>query len=352
MQSRFDHVVSAGRVLFGPGRRAELGAEIDRLGAKTPLVVSTPEQGSGARQIYNGPKPTFFAGARLHTPVEVTQSALAILEQAAADCIVSIGGGSAIGLGKALALRSDLPQICIPTTYAGSEMTPILGQTENGVKTTLRSPAVLPETVIYDVELTLSLPISLSGTSGMNAIAHAAEALYAADGNPVISLMAEEGIRALAASLPIVARDPGDLAARTEALYGAWLCGTCLGSAGMALHHKLCHALGGAFDLPHAALHAVLLPYSLGYNAPATPAAIQRLGRATGHVDPVQGLFQLNRRLGNPASLEAIGMPEEGLARVAELVAVNPYWNPRPIDAQAVATFVARAFRGLPPEKV
>ena len=182
---------------------------------------------------------------------------MAVVARERVDGLVAVGGGSTIGLAKAIALRTGLPQVAIPTTYAGSEMTDILGETEGGAKTTRRSEAVRPEAVIYDVELTRSLPPGLSATSGLNAIAHAAEALYARDGNPVIALMAEEGVRALAAALPAIVADPGDMAARGDALYGAWLCGLCLGAASMALHHKLAHVLGGSFDLPHAETHAV-----------------------------------------------------------------------------------------------
>ncbi len=192
-------------------------------------------------------------------------------------------------MGKAIALRTDLPQIVVPTTYAGSEMTPILGQTTAGRKTTLRSLAVLPEVVLYDVDLTLSLPPALSATSGLNAIAHAVEGLWAHDGNPIISLMAEEGIRALAAALPRIVDDPTDVAARSDAQYGAWLCATVLAGAGMALHHKLCHTLGGSFNLPHAETHAVILPHATHYNSAAAPEAMQRLCRALGVRDNPAG---------------------------------------------------------------
>ena len=218
----------------------------------------------------------------MHTPVEVTELALAAMKDCDADCIVSLGGGSTTGLGKALALRTGVNQLCIPTTYAGSEMTPILGETKDGLKTTVRTNDVLPETVIYDVDLTLSLPPALAATSGINAIAHAVEALYARDTNPVISLMAEEGIRALARALPAIVAKPDDREARSDALYGAWLCGVCLGTVGMALHHKLCHTLGGTFDLPHAETHTIVLPHALAYNAPAVPEAAARIARAIG----------------------------------------------------------------------
>ena len=186
-----------------------------------------------------------FTGAVMHTPIEVTERAMQTVHGVRADCVVSLGGGSTTGLGKAIALRTDLPQIVLPTSYAGSEMTPVVGQTSGGIKTTQSSPKILPEIVIYDVDLTMTMPPGLSATSGINAIAHAVEALYARDRNPVISLMAQEGIRTLAHALPIICAQPNDKTARTDALYGAWLSGICLGAVGMALHHKLCHTLGG-----------------------------------------------------------------------------------------------------------
>lgn len=258
------------RVVFGSGTLALAKAEVERLGGKRALVLTTPQQEAQGKSLGAALGPLYagiFPGATMHTPVEVTARALAAMKACEADCVISLGGGSTTGLGKALALSTGINQLCIPTTYAGSEMTPIVGQTENGLKTTVRDAAILPETVIYDVDLTLTLPASLAATSGINAIAHAVEALYARDTNPVTSLMAEEGIRALARALPAIAAKSDDRGARTEALYGAWLCGVCLGTVGMALHHKLCHTLGGTFDLPHAETHTIVLPHALAYNA-------------------------------------------------------------------------------------
>ena len=279
----FDYGSPRMRVRFGPGRRGEVGDVTEGLGIARALVLSTPGHAGLAGEIAGllGPRTgARFAGARMHTPIEVTEAAMAVVARERVDGLVAVGGGSTIGLAKAIALRTGLPQVAIPTTYAGSEMTDILGETEGGAKTTRRSEAVRPEAVIYDVELTRSLPPGLSATSGLNAIAHAAEALYARDGNPVIALMAEEGVRALAAALPAIVADPGDMAARGGALYGAWLCGLCLGAVSMALHHKLAHVLGGSFDLPHAEAHAVLLPHAVAYNAPAARRAGRRGRRA------------------------------------------------------------------------
>jgi maleylacetate reductase len=340
------------RVVFGSGTFAAAKAEIERLGGKRALVLTTPQQeaqgaklGAALGPLYAG----IFAGATMHTPVEVTEQALVAMKACDADCVVSFGGGSTTGLGKALALRTGVNQLCIPTTYAGSEMTPILGETRDGLKTTVRDPAVLPETVIYDVDLTLTLPVGLAATSGVNAIAHAVEALYARDTNPVTSLMAEEGVRALARALPAIAAKPDDRAARSEALYGAWLCGVCLGTVGMALHHKLCHTLGGTFDLPHAETHTIVLPHALSYNAPAVPDAMARISRAVGVADAAQGLYDLAKRLNTKLALRDIGMPESGIDQAADLAVTNAYWNPRPLERNAIRDLIARAWAGEPP---
>ena len=348
----FTYTALPARVVFGSGAVAALPQEMERLGCRRALVLSTPEQAPHAHEIAArlGERAAgIFAGAVMHTPVEVSERAVELARTLGADCTVALGGGSTIGLGKAIALRTDLPQICIPTTYAGSEMTPILGETAQGLKTTQRSDKVLPEAVIYDVDLTLTLPPALSATSGINAIAHAVEALYAQDRNPVISLMAEEGAAALARALPQIVEAPGNVDARADALYGAWLCGACLGAVGMALHHKLCHVLGGAFNLPHAETHTIVLPHALAYNAPAAPEAVAALSRALGADDPSRALFDLAGRLGAKRALRDIGMPRDGIARACDIALNNPYWNPRPIERAGIAALIARAWAGEPP---
>src|SRR5215468_10237755 len=269
-----------GRVVFGVGALAELAREIERLGAKRALVLATPEQRAQAEDVARrlGDRCAgVFPRAVMHVPIETAREACAEATRVGADCAVAIGGGSTTGLGKAIALESSLPILAIPTTYAGSEMTPIYGLTEGGLKKTGRDARVLPRSVIYDPELSRSLPVALSVTSGINAIAHAAEGLYAFDANPIMSLMAEEGIAALGRALPGIRRDAQDMESRSDALYGAWLCGSVLGNVGMALHHKLCHTLGGSFNLPHAEVHTVVLPQALAYNAEAAPQAMARI---------------------------------------------------------------------------
>lgn len=341
------------RVVFGSGTLRRLPEELTHLGVTRALVLATPRQVTqlvAIGELIGERTAGVFTGAVMHTPVEVTDRAMEMVRSVRPDCVVAIGGGSTTGLGKAIALRTDLPQIVLPTSYAGSEMTPVVGQTSGGIKTTQSSPKILPETVIYDVDLTITMPPRLSATSGINAIAHAVEALYARDRNPLISLMAQEGIRTLARALPAICTQPIDKAARTDALYGAWLCGVCLGAVGMSLHHKLCHTLGGSFNLPHAETHSVILPHALAYNAPAAPDAMARIGAALGVGDAALGLHDLARRLSVPLSLREIGMPESGIDRAADLAVKNPYWNPRPIERDAIRELIARAWRGDAPQ--
>jgi maleylacetate reductase len=324
------------RVVFGAGSLTHLVREIDLLGAKRALILSTAgqlDQAAVVAEHLGNRSAGIFARAVMHVPVETARLAREEARRLGADCAIAVGGGSTIGLGKAIALDSGLPIVALPTTYAGSEMTPIFGITEAGIKKTGRDPRVLPRTVIYDPELTLSLPIPMSVTSGMNALAHAAEGLYARDSNPMMDLMAEEGIRAIARAIPAIQRDGDDREARSDALYGAWLCGAVLGNVGMALHHKLCHTLGGSFNLPHAEVHTVVLPHALSFNASAAPAAMRRIERALGFGDErsaAQGLFDLARDSGAPVALRDIGMTEADLDRAADLAVSNPYWNPRP----------------------
>ncbi|WP_019565047.1 maleylacetate reductase [Agrobacterium sp. 10MFCol1.1] len=348
----FVYTTAPARIVFGTGSSVGVAEEIRRLGLSRALVLSTPHQKGDAEalaarlgQLAAG----VFYDAAMHTPVEVAKRAVEAYRAAGADCVLSLGGGSTTGLGKAIALRTDAPQIVIPTTYAGSEVTPILGQTENGVKTTLRGPEILPEVVIYDAELTLGLPVGISMTSGLNAMAHAAEALYARDRNPIASMMAVEGLRAMIEALPGVRMEPQDTKARETALYGAWLCGTVLGAVGMSLHHKLCHTLGGSLDLPHAETHAVLLPHTIAYVEQAVPDQLAPLAALVGGRAGT-GLYDFAARLGAPASLAAIGVGGEDLDAMAELATANPYWCPRPVEKTAIRALLQRAFEGARPE--
>ena len=314
------------RVVFGAGSVDRLAAEVDTLGLKRVLVLSTPRQrvlSDRVAALLGTRSVGVFDGARMHVPVDVVEAATKAAS--GADGCVAVGGGSTIGLGKILALDAGLPFVAIPTTYAGSEMTTIWGRTEHARKQTGRDQKVLPRSVIYDPALTLRLPAEVSATSGLNAMAHAMEALYAPDRSPITSLMAEEGVRSLAAALPAVVADGADLDARAEALRGAWLCGACLGATTMGLHHKLCHVLGGTFDLPHAATHAVVLPHVAAFMLATEPEANSALQRALGTAAPAQGFSALANTLGAPRSLAELGLAESDLDTVVEQVVGNVY---------------------------
>ncbi|MEI2301300.1 maleylacetate reductase [Ensifer sp. MJa1] len=351
MSNTFTYQGSAAHIVFGAGRSLEVGDWVQKLGCSRTLVLSTPHQRADAEALAArlGPQAVgVFAGAVMHTPVEVTEEAMAVVRQSGANCVVSLGGGSTTGLGKAIAYRTDLPQVVIPTTYAGSEVTPILGQTEKGLKTTVRHASILPEVVIYDPELTLGLPVGMSVTSALNAMAHAVEALYAQDRNPISSLMATEGLRAFKASLPHIVETPRDLQARADALYGAWLSGTVLGTVGMALHHKICHTLGGTFDTPHADTHAIVLPHTAAFNAVAARAALAPAAEIFGG-SVGGGLWDFAKSLAAPLALRDLGLSETDLDRAAAIATENPYWNPRPIDRPAIRALLQDAWEGNRP---
>ena len=340
------------RVVFGAGALARLPEELDRLGAKRALVLSTPEQAKSAAEVAKALGARCagtYDKAAMHVPVEIAEDARRVARELGADCCITVGGGSTTGLGKAIALTSSVPILSVPTTYAGSEMTPIYGITEGGAKKTGRDVRVLPKAVIYDPTLTLSLPPALSAASGMNAIAHAVEALYSHEGNPIISLMAEEGIRALAHALPAIMKSLSDIDARSDALYGAWLCGVVLGSAGMALHHKLCHVLGGSFNLPHAETHSVVLPHAVRYNSDAAADAMARIQRALQAKDAAAGIYDLEKRLGLPMRLADIGLKEADLERAARIAAEAPYPNPRKVEYGPVLELLRNAYQGRRP---
>jgi maleylacetate reductase len=343
------------RVVFGPDSLHEVKAEVARLGKRRALVLSTPPQRDLAEQVA-GLLGELGAGvydqAVMHVPVETVAAAEVICTATQADVLVAAGGGSTIGLAKGLALRNRLPIIAIPTTYAGSEMTPIWGLSAGGHKTTGRDPIVKPVTVIYDPKLTLTLPPQLVITSAMNSIAHCVEALYAENANPIASLMAEEGVRALAQSIPVVLTQPHDLEARANAQYGCWLGGTVLGMVGMALHHKLCHTLGGSFNLPHAETHTVVLPHATHYNRHHAPQAMTALARALAWpVEDIAGrLWDLAKDHGAPTSLAALGFKAADVAQAVALATRNPYYNPRPVTKEGIRAVLENALAGQRPD--
>jgi maleylacetate reductase len=340
------------RVVFGVDSLQHLTREMGLLSKTRALVLCTRtrrESGERVAALIGNQCVGIFDEAEMHVPVGIARRAVGAAAEAGADCLIAIGGGSTIGLAKAIALESSLPVIAIPTTYSGSEMTPIFGMTDSGRKTTGKDVRVLPKTVIYDPSLTLALRAGVSVTSGINAMAHACEGLYAADANPITSMWAVEGIRALAQGLPRVVKDTADIDARSDCLYGAWLCGAVLGNASVGLHHKLCHTLGGACNLPHAETHTVVLPHALAYNAAYAPDAMQQMARALGVTDAPQGLFDFANSLGAPTALKDLGMQESDIDRCVEIALQNPYSNPAPLEAKPLRMLLENAWHGRPP---
>ena len=336
------------RVLFGSGTIDRVADELATLGHGKALVLSTPNQQGDAEAVatrLGTAAVGVFAQAEMHTPTDVSERAVAAFRDSGATCVVGIGGGSTVGLAKAIATRTGADQIVIPTTYAGSEMTDILGETSGGEKTTRRDPSIRPEVVIYDVDLTLGLPVDMTVTSALNAIAHGIEGLYATDANPITDMMALDAMRAFRDGLPRVVAEPANTEARTQVLYGAWLCSTALGYVSMALHHKLCHVLGGSFGLPHAETHAIMLPHTAGFNAVAASEKLAPVARIFGG-SVGGGLWDFAKANGAPLRLADLGLTEADLDRAAEIASRNPYANPRPFDREDIRSILGAAWGG------
>ncbi|MBS1302751.1 maleylacetate reductase [Loktanella sp. SALINAS62] len=340
------------RVVFGSGTLDLVADELAALCHRAALVVSTPQQADQARAVADRlgtAAAGLFTKAAMHTPIEVTDRAVDAFLRSGAACVVAIGGGSTVGLAKAIATRTGADQIVIPTTYAGSEMTDILGETAQGEKTTRRDESIRPEVVIYDVNLTLGLPVAMTVTSALNAIAHGVEGLYARDANPITDMMALDAMRAFRDGLPKVVAAPDDHDARAKVLYGAWLCSTALGHVSMALHHKLCHVLGGSFGLPHADTHAIMLPHTAGFNGVAVPDKLAPVAEIFGG-SVGGGLWDFAKSNGAPLRLADLGVTEADLDRAAEIATRNPYDNPRPFGREEIRSILGAAWRGDRPE--
>jgi alcohol dehydrogenase class IV len=343
-----------GRVVFGAGSRAALPAELDALGARRVLVVASADDDEVAADVVARLGDRVVARFRdvvQHVPVAGAEAVRAATTAASADTVLTIGGGSTTGFGKAVALEQDVRLVAVPTTYAGSEMTPIWGLTSGDEKRTGVDLRVKPVLVVYDAELTLTLPPAIAGPSGMNALAHCIEALYGPGANPVVSLMALEGIRALHRSLPVVCATPADLEARSGALYGAYLAATALASGGTALHHKTCHVLGGMFGLDHGGMNAVVLGHALAYNAPAIPGVLADIEAALGTDDAPGALHDLATDVGAPAGLAALGMPEAGLDEAARRVVAEAAANVLPPEPEGIRRMLDDAYHGRRPRE-
>jgi maleylacetate reductase len=336
------------RITFGAGSIATLPAELERGGFGTVLLLTTSGRPADREALVARIRDCCvgtYAGARLHVPDEVIVEAREVVQRLAPGGLVAYGGGSAIGLGKALAFETRLPLAAVPTTYSGSEMTAIWGSSDGKAKRTFRDAHVAPRLVLYDPELTVDLSPAVSAASGMNALAHCVEAEYAPEAGPVVSWFASEGIRRLAAGLPRAIASPRDAGARTDALFGAHLAGRALDMTSMGLHHKLAHILGGSFGLGHAESHAALLPWVTAFNAPAAPAAMARIASALGTADAAEGLLDLSQRL-RIRSLGDLGFRRESVPQAAALAAGMTFPNPRPVDVPGVRRLLELAIEG------
>jgi maleylacetate reductase len=341
-----------GRVVFGVGSFARIPEELDRLGLQRLVLIADRSGRTWSERLAAqlGPRVVGSIGeVRAHVPIEAAEAARELARTRGADGIVTIGGGSATGLGKAVALDQPLPILAVPTTYAGSEVTPIWGLTRGARKETGRDAAVQPRTVVYDPVLTLSLPPAIAGPSGMNAIAHCAEALYAENASPITSLMAEEGLRVLTRGLPLVVARPDDIDARSDVLAGAYLAGAAFAAAGSGIHHKICHVLGGAYDLPHAEMHTVILPHALAYVAPFVPDAMGRMAAAFHDPDVPGAVYDLARSIGAPLDLASIGLPADRLGEAIGLIVDATRTYRRPMTSTDVERLLTAAFEGRRP---
>ena len=340
-------------ILFGAGMKERLPAALDELGLSAALVLCTPGQRARAESISEllGERAVgLFSNARMHVPAATLEEATQVARSLGAKCTVSIGGGSTTGLGKALAVREGLDNVAIPTTYSASEMTDIWGVTEDGRKSTSRDRAALPTLTLYDPRLTVSLPPSVSAASGLNGLAQAVVNVATDRPNPMIESLALDGIRALAQSLPKVIAEPDNIEARSQALYGTAMAGCAIGLGATSLHHKLCHAFGGALDTPHAETHAILLPHSVAYNAAAAAAGTRRVAEALGVDDAATGIHELTKRIGAPTSLQQIGVAESDLDLVVERVTALSFHNPEPVTLVGIRALLLDAFEGVPPK--
>jgi maleylacetate reductase len=349
---RFIHESLPQRVVFAPGAApAAVAAEVAALKATKVMLVATPAEAALADRVgADLPVTVRHDEVVMHVPVDVAERARKAATEGGVDALVCVGGGSTTGLAKAVALTTGLPIVAVPTTYAGSEATNVWGLTEGEVKTTGVDPRVLPRSIVYDASLLLSLPVEMSVASGLNALAHCVDSMWGPRADPVDRALAAEGIRGLAQGLPAVAADPTGLEGREQTLYGAYLAAVAFASAGSGMHHKICHVLGGMFNLPHAQTHAVVLPHVLAFNAPAAAETERRIAEAFGSPTAVAGLTALRETLHAPRALRDYGMPEDGIARaVAPVLAAVPADNPTAVTEENLTALLRAAWEGSDP---
>lgn len=340
------------RAVFGPGASATVRERLAELSIERPLLVGTPaapqRHAALLASLADLPLTTFF-GAAPHCPVAVVERCRALYRSRRCDGVVAIGGGSTLGLGKILAAEEGAKFLALPTTYSGSEMTPLFGRKIGNEKRVGRDPRCRPQVVIYDSQLTADLPVRVAVTSGMNSVAHAVEALYPQRPNPLAPLLAEQALASHAYGLRAIARGAPSADALNAALYGGCLGGMLVSMCGIALHHQLCHVLGGLFDLPHGETNAVVLPHAVAYNLPAIGAARAVIERVFGGTNAAVALYEFVGDIGAPRSLRELGMPESGVEPAVSAMLAHGGWNPRPLERAGILKLLRAAFAGEPP---
>ncbi|MDH6532571.1 maleylacetate reductase [Aurantimicrobium minutum] len=352
MAINFSHDTLGQRLLFGSGKAAQhLAMEVSRLGAQRVMLIAAPYESQIAQAVTQQISVHIsYQDVVQHVPIEKAEDARRVAIEHEIDLLVCVGGGSTTGLAKAVAMTTGIPIIAVATTYAGSEATNVWGLTEAARKTTGVDNKVLPVTVVYDAELTYSLPVELSVASGLNAMAHCIDSLWAPRADPINQALAAEGIHALASGLPRIAENPIDEQGREEALYGAYLSAVSFASAGSGMHHKICHVLGGTYNLPHAQTHATVLPYVLAFNAPFAPRADARIAAAFETSTGLEGLNRLREKLNAPQALKDYGFNEADIEEAVSIaLPIIPESNPRPVTAENLAELLHAAWAGTKP---
>ena len=349
---RFEHETLGQRVRFATGEAADgVAREVEALGSKRVMVIAGPNRVGLIGRVTAGlPVAVLHDEVVMHVPVQVAERAREAASANDVDALVSVGGGSATGLAKAVALTTGLPIVAVPTTYAGSEATAVWGLTEGGRKITGVDRRVLPRSVVYDAGLTVSLPVEVSVASGLNAVAHCVDAMWAPHADPINMALAVEGVRTLNVSLPMVVESPEALPGRELSLCGAYLSAVAFASAGSGLHHKICHVLGGRYALPHAPTHAVVLPYVLALNGPRAPDAERRLARAFNSRSALEGLQTLRARLGAPRALRDYGFTESMIPDAAAAILPSvPDSNPVDVTVADLERLLRQTWAGVDP---
>ena len=339
----FEMKLPPGWIVFGPGTLHRVSDVVERIGVGRIMLVAGRSAAVISESVRTQLGERIVAmhdDVRQHVPEELADIAVRRARDTNADGVITVGGGSSIGLGKVVAVSLEVPLIAIPTTYAGSEMTPVYGITGKQ-KVTRRDPRALPKAVVYDPTTTLGLPPRVTATSGLNALAHCMEAIVGPGATPFSALVAREAAALLPDALRACVHDGSDLAARSAAQYAAFLAGRSLALAGTGLQHKLAHILGGRYGAIHAEVHAVLLPHVAAFHEEEAPVKMAAFARVLGaNRDASDALRHLAIDTGAPSSLEELGLP-----RAAIDVAMDDLGDID--DPAAIRTLLENAFEPM-----